>query len=182
MSTGAPLMDTEPRIEEDAARLVALYRAHVPIDAWPKATPAPGIMRDVIRDPRGTLGTALLVAIVANQHIHVPVRPTAAVVYLLLDEGYSLDPIVRYIAPQSAEPIELLRDMHPRDPRVSIARIMVNRHAQHEPHADYEAMAYLLRGWNLWVVGRRVQAVRWQPDWGMPRIGRTNKPYGPDPH
>jgi hypothetical protein len=158
---------------EAVARLVALYRKRPSLRVWATTEPPPDTVQLVLRNPSDTAGSAIVVASVAHTYMRAPLTPTAAVVYLILDEGYRMDTVVRFLIPQSADPPVHVRDMSSRDPRASLARIMLNRHAQHEPHADYEAMAYLIRAFNYWVAGKHVQAIRWQPDWGLPRVTRA---------
>jgi hypothetical protein len=43
--------------------------------------------------------------------------------------------------------------------------------ASPETHEDYEALAYLLQGWNLYASGE-TRRVSWKPEYGMPPVRR----------
>lgn len=160
------------------ARLVALYRGRYPLTDWSTAQPSADVVRRILTQNPARMQVAMTLGHAAHGYNRAPVESAAAVAYLLLDEGHGIATVRRFLAPALADPPEHERALDPRDPRVSLARTMRIYSAQHEPHAYWETMAYMIRAWNFWVRGERLNTVRWQKDWGMPSLERARLPHG----
>lgn len=146
------------------ARLVALYQNHVPVARWPRAEPDDRALLPIITNHHTRLRESLAIAGDAHARMSSPIAPAAAAAYLLADHDISLDDARRLLAPGDEE-------LESDDPREALRRIMQTHAATPDVHEEHEALAYMLRAWNLWCSGATTYTIRWKPADGMPRIG-----------
>lgn len=147
------------------ARLVALYQSRVPVVLWPDAQPDEATMAPLIRAHHARLRVAVDIGREAHSWMAAPVVPAATCAYLLIANGIAHADVVRFLAPTYEE-------MEPDDPRQSLRRVMQLHAVAPDEHDEHEALAYMLRAWNLWSSGAETRRLAWKPEDGMPPVNR----------
>lgn len=155
---------------EAMLRLVCLYRRRrLAVSLWDRTGIDPAEIGRVFYGERERVMECRRLGIGVFHAIHTPAHVAGATAFLLGDHGIGVEPINRFMTGLCGGSLPY------GDPRLSLRRIMRAYAAQREAHPDYEALAYMLRTWNLYVGRKVVSAVAWKPDDGMPRIGKASR-------
>lgn len=148
------------------ARLVCLYRIRgLSIHRWASEQVEPGATQKLVKSNIGRMRMSLALGRYAHRNMGAPVAAAGAAAYLLLDAGNDPSTVKRFLAPEA---YELAMDTG--DPRRSLRRVMELWAGSRDEHHEHEALAYILRAWNLWVTGADVHHLQWTPHDGMPPI------------
>lgn len=157
------IRSTQANVLRSMIRTVILYRKHIHPLRWASVDiPTEQIWRTYHVQTERWL-EAKAVGLSVFRHIHAPAYAAGAAAFLICDHGHSKQDMLQFMKQLSTG--ELAKD----NPLCSLRRIM-STYAIHKGSADYEPLAFMLRGWNLHLASARVDVISWKPEDGMPRI------------
>lgn len=155
---------TYPPLHE-IARLVTLYRArNVKPYQWDSVGDA--LHRQVLELTRARHRLLRVAHTIGRElHEHIPAADelaAAAVAYVLIDDGQSLDVARRFVVPGHGG--EQLEDG---DPRTAMRRALADLPVGARPQ---RTMGLMLKAWGMWVTGSTCRELSWREDSPIPRV------------
>jgi hypothetical protein len=97
-------------------------------------------------------------------------RTAGAATFYLIRKNNAATPVNEFFASLITG-----EELHGGDPRLVFRRVMANMHRDKHRKNGPEQMAMLLKTWNAWVEGRKIQVLAWKRTEAMPRVTKFGK-------